>query len=67
MTRTQIRNHLLTAAGVLVLATLLGVHLGVNGGHWWLLAAIVVVLHLGAFGALFAWIARRVRNHRASG
>ena len=65
MTRTQIRNHLLTAAGVLILATMLGLHLGLHGGHWWLLLAVVVVLHLSAFTALIAWIVRRVKGHRA--
>jgi hypothetical protein len=67
VTRTQIRNHLLVAAGVLILATMLGLHLGLHGGHWWLLVGVVAVLHLGAFGALITWIVRRVRRLRTDG
>lgn len=66
MTRVQIRKHLLTAFGVLALATLLGLHLGVNGGQWWLLISVAVILHASAFGVLAAWIVRRIRGARAA-
>ncbi len=47
-----------------MLLALLGTHLGLNNGTWWLLGAVVIVLHLGAFTALIGWIVRRVRHHR---
>ena len=63
MTREVKRNHLLALGGLLVLLGLLGMHMGVNYGVWWLLGAVAVVAHLGVFTALVAWIARRVRGH----
>lgn len=67
MNRRRLRNHLLTLLGVLVVVGLLGAHLGVNYGTWWLLGIVVVVLHLGLFGALITWVAQRVRRLRAEG
>lgn len=64
MTRNAKRNHLLVLGGLLVLLGLLGMHMGVNYGWWWLLGAFAVVVHLGAFTALIAWIIRRVRGHQ---
>lgn len=64
MNRAAVKRHLLITGGALLIAGLLGVHLGVNYGTWWLLVAVAVVLHLGAFVALIAWVARRVRRHR---
>ena len=64
MTREAKRNHLLVLVGLLVVLGLLGMHLGVNYGAWWLLGAVAVLAHLGVFTALVAWIARRVRGHR---
>ncbi len=67
MTRTAIRNHLLTVGGALLVLGLLGAHIGVNYGTWWLLIAVVAVLHFGLFTALIAWIVKRVRRHREEG
>ena len=64
MTREVKRNHLLALGGLLVLLGLLGMHMGINYGIWWLLGAVAIVAHLGLFTALAAWIARRVRGHR---
>ncbi|WP_291378725.1 hypothetical protein [Demequina sp.] len=64
MTRTAIRNHVLVVGGVLLVLALLGTHLGLNNGTWWLLVAVAVVAHLGVFAALIAWIIARVRGER---
>jgi len=67
MTRGAVRNHLLAIGGVLLILALFGTHLGTNNGTWWLLGAVAVVVHVGVFTALIAWIVRRVRRHRGEG
>jgi hypothetical protein len=64
MTRTAIRNHLLSVGGALLVLALLGTHLGLANGTWWLLGAVAAVAHLGVFAALIGWIVRRVRGER---
>lgn len=66
MSGTRLRNHVLVVASALVVAGLLGAHLGVNYGQWWLLTSVVVVLHIGVLGALVAYVVRRVRRLRAT-
>ncbi|MCB2412315.1 hypothetical protein LGT39_05570 [Demequina sp. TTPB684] len=67
MTRTALRNHLLVVGGVLLVLALVGTHLGLNEGTWWLFAAVMVTLHLGVFAALATWVIRRVRRHGRGG
>jgi membrane protein YdbS with pleckstrin-like domain len=64
VTRREIINHVLLAVGLLVAVGLIGLALGLNNGTWWLLGAVVVLLHVGVFAALITWVVQRVRRLR---
>jgi hypothetical protein len=64
VTRREAINHLLLAAGLLVAVGLVGLALGLNNGTWWLMGAVVAVLHVGLFAGLITWVVQRVRRLR---
>lgn len=64
MTRRDVINHLAIGLGLLAVVGIAGWIWGLNSGTWWLLGLVVVVLHLGLFAGLIAWVVARVKRLR---